>query len=232
MNHDYPIVPIRTGNANAYLVVNGSHALLIDTGPKNQEHKILAALSDLRLPPESLQLIILTHTHFDHCGSLRALQKMTHAKVLVHEAEAACLRQGYGAFPNGTRWFSKIIVALGRRFARSLAAYPAVTPDIVIWDSFALSDYGVDGYILPTPGHTAGSISVILHNTQAVVGDTLFHVAKNSVFPPFADGQAELFRSWQKLLDTGCKLFYPGHGTSIERALLRASLLKRQEKAA
>jgi len=232
MKREQPIVPIGTGNSNAYLIVNGSHTLLVDTGPHKQEQKILATLHELGLPPESLRLIILTHTHYDHCGSLRELQRLTHAKVLVHEAEAACLQQGYTAFPNGTRWFSKIIVALGRRFARARAAYPAVTPDITIRDSFALSDYGFDGYILPTPGHTAGSLSVILNHTYALVGDTLFHVTANDVFPPFANDEAELLHSWQKLLDTGCKVFYPGHGTSFERALLRASLLKRQEKAA
>jgi len=232
MNRDHSIVPIRTGNANAYLIVNGSQTLLIDTGPRNQERKILAALHDLRLPPESLRLIVLTHTHFDHCGSLRALQNMTRAKVLVHEAEAACLRQGYCEFPQGTLWFSKIIVALGRLVARSLATYPPVTPDIVIWDSFALSDYGIDGYILPTPGHTAGSLSVIIHNTQALVGDTLFHIAPNSVFPPFANDQPELFRSWQKLLDTGCKTFYPEHGTPSEQQLFQTCFQQKQSKAA
>lgn len=230
MNRDQPIIPIHTGKSNAYLVVNGSHTLLIDTGSKNQERKILTALQDLHLPPESLRLIILTHTHYDHCGSLHALQKMTPAKVLVHEAEAACLRQGYTALPNGTRWFSKIIVALGRLLDRSVAGYPAVTPDIVIWDSFSLSDYGIDGYILPTPGHSAGSLSVIIHNTHALVGDTLFHVTKNSVFPPFADAEPELLRSWQKLLDTGSKVFYPGHGTPFERDLLCKALIAKTQR--
>ncbi len=232
MNRDQPIVPIRTGNANAYLVVTGSHALLIDSGPRNQERKILTALHGLHLPPESLRLIIATHTHYDHCGSLRALQNMTQAKVLVHQAEAGDLQRGDGGLPDGTLWFSKFMVAVGRRLIRSLATYPPVTPDIVIWDTFALSDFGIDGYVLPTPGHTAGSLSVIIQNTHALVGDTLFHIVKNSVFPPFANDQPELFNSWQKLLDTGCKYFYPGHGSPISRELFQTYFLKKRGKAA
>jgi glyoxylase-like metal-dependent hydrolase (beta-lactamase superfamily II) len=52
------------------------------------------------------------------------------------------------------------------------------------------------------------------------VGDAMFGVFWWSVFPPFADDVPIMIRSWGKLLNTGSKLFLPGHGTENSRELL------------
>ena len=46
------------------------------------------------------------------------------------------------------------------------------------------------------------------------------------VFPPFADDEEELLRSWRALCDTGCRYFYPGHGNPFERDKLLTGLEK------
>lgn len=217
------IIRQQLGYANAYLILSERQAILVDAGLPRREHIVLATLRDQQLPPEALRLIVVTHTHYDHCGSLSALKDLTGAPVLVHEAEADCLRQGFRALPNGTRWFSKMLVACGRRLNAARFSYPPATPDITIGDRFDLQDFGIDGYVLPTPGHTAGSLSVIMQNKHALAGDAIFHVFPNSAFPPFADDQLELLRSWKKLLDSGCEFFYPGHGTLVDKSLLRKS---------
>jgi glyoxylase-like metal-dependent hydrolase (beta-lactamase superfamily II) len=215
------IIQIPMGACNAYIVANNRRAILIDAGMKKKEEKIRDALQHSHISIADLQLIVLTHTHYDHCGSLKALQSFTKAKVLVHKAEAENLRQGYRAFPKGTMWFSRIVSAIGRAFAKKLGAYPPVSPDITISKRFDLSGYGIDGYIVPTPGHTAGSISVVIAGKHAIVGDTLFNIFKKGVFPPYADDQAALLRSWKKLLVIGCEYFYPGHGRPFTRAKLK-----------
>jgi hydroxyacylglutathione hydrolase len=217
------IIPIRMGTANAYIVANGRHAILIDAGMRKHEKKIRDALQHIPLAPADIQLIILTHTHYDHCGSLKALKDFIPAKVLVHKAEAANLSKGYRAFPKGTMWFSKIVSAIGRAVAKKLGEYPPVAPDITISKRFDLRKYGIDGYILPTPGHTAGSISVVINGKHAIVGDTLFNIFKKGVFPPYADDQEALLRSWRKLLASGCEYFYPGHGRPFTRDRLEKS---------
>lgn len=220
------IIQIPMGSSHAYLVVNGQQAVLVDAGLKNKEQQVVTALRNLDLSPQAIRLIILTHTHYDHCGSLRALQELTEAKILVHADEAACLKQGYCEMPQGTRWFSKMIAAVGRIFAQQMMTYPPVEPDFTISERFDLQDYGINGYILPTPGHTSGSLSVILQDTHAIVGDTLFHIFKKSVFPPFANDQQELLKSWGKLLNTRCEHFYPGHGAPFRRELFKRSYEK------
>ena len=213
MGNQSQIVRVPLGRANAYFVIGEAHALLIDTGEKRNEQKIIRALGDLGLSPSDIRLIILTHTHYDHCGSLKALKDMTGATVIAHHKEAACLRDGYGGFPKGSNRLTQAVSFVGRTMGRRMGAYDPVSADILISERFGLEEYGIEGYLLPTPGHTSGSISVIVRNRDAVVGDTLFNIFKKSVFPPFADDQEELLRSWGKLYDTGCQTFYPGHGS-------------------
>ena len=218
------IVRVPLGRANAYFVISEGQVLLIDAGIRKNEQKIVQALGNLGLSPSNIRLIILTHTHYDHCGSLKALKDMTGARIVVHHNEATCLREGYGGFPKGTTRLTKAISLIGRTIGKRMGGYDPVSPDITISERFGLEEYGTDGYILPTPGHTSGSISVIILNRYAIVGDTLFNNFRKSVFPPFADDQEELFRSWGKLYDTGCRTFYPGHGNPFEIDKFRQSL--------
>jgi hydroxyacylglutathione hydrolase len=75
--------------------------------------------------------------------------------------------------------------------------------------------------LINTEGHSPGSISIIVDNEVAVAGDAMFGVFKNSIFPPYADNPAEMVKSWKKLLNTGCKIFLPGHGNEIKRERLK-----------
>ena len=227
--HNSEIVAVHLGRANAYLVISERQTLLIDTGIKGNAQKIVQALEKVRLSPSHIRLIIITHTHYDHCGSLKALQELTDAKSLVHESEAARLREGYGGFPKGTTPLTKAVSCLGRAMGKRMGGYEPVSPDITMKDHFGLEAYGVDGYVLATPGHTIGSLSVILNRKHAVVGDTLFNIFRKSLFPPFADAPDDLLKSWRKLYETGCEHFYPGHGRPFGRDKLRQNLEARMK---
>lgn len=221
------IFPISVGRANAYLLAGAQGGVLVDTGTKGNEHTVLKALAAFGMAPGNVLLIILTHTHYDHCGSLKALKDLTGAKTLVHENEAARLRKGYGGFPKGTTALTRLISWLGRTVGRRIGGYDPVSPDITVHDRFELDPYGLKGHVLATPGHTAGSISIVLGD-DAVVGDTAFNIFKKSLYPPFADDPEELLMSWKKLCDTGCDRFYPGHGRPFHRDRLRRNLEERR----
>jgi hydroxyacylglutathione hydrolase len=222
------IFRIPMGTSNAYLVANKGHAILIDAGMKKKEHKVIVALRRMNISPHDIKLIILTHAHYDHCGSLKALKDITKARILVHEAEAECLKQGYCEVPQGTMWFSKALAVIGRTLAKKLVEYAPVSPDITISERFDLQAYGIDGYILPTPGHTVGSISVVIEERHAIVGDALFNVVRHTVFPPYANDLKELLESWKQLLETGCEYFYPGHGKPFTRAKFEKTYEKKR----
>ena len=48
-----------------------------------------------------------------------------------------------------------------------------INPDIIIEDEFDLSGFGVKGKVIPTPGHTDGSVSIFLDSGKCICGDTI-----------------------------------------------------------
>jgi metallo-beta-lactamase class B len=106
---EHQIETIQAGGANVYLITNGSQSILIDAGNKGAPKNILKKLRECGLEPQDVELIILTHTHSDHCGGLKELQDVTQANILVHASEAESLTQGYGGFPKGTNLLGKLV---------------------------------------------------------------------------------------------------------------------------
>jgi glyoxylase-like metal-dependent hydrolase (beta-lactamase superfamily II) len=212
------ILRINAGSSNVYLIKNGHNSILIDAGNKNKLKKILKTVTQQGLNESDIKLIILTHTHYDHSGSVAELKKATGAKVAVSAKEAEELRNGYTPFPKGTTPFFKFIVKIGKKFFSSMGKFSPVEPDILIKDKYDLSDYDLNGYIVSTPGHTIGSLSVILDNKYAILGDTAFSIFPQ-VYPPFANDPGLLRQTWKKLLDLGITQCYPGHGKpfSVEK---------------
>ena len=82
-----------------------------------------------------------------------------------------------------------------------------------------------------TPGHTEGSISLIIDNEIALVGDTMFGAFPGTIFPPFANDESLMVNSWEKLLKTKCKVFIPSHGSANDRGLVEKDFKKRSKIA-
>ena len=106
-----------------------------------------------------------------------------------------------------------------------------VEPDFVITDEeTSLQSAGFPFTVLHTPGHTAGSLSLIDKSvSRAYVGDTMFNIpvlSGRKYHPPFADIPAAIAGSWKKLLNTGVSYFYPAHGKRISRYRLESELKK------
>lgn len=73
--------------ANVYLVLRGDRVALIDTGLPGEHVKVLNYLEGLGFAPQDVDLIIVTHGHRDHIGSLGALKEITGARVAAHREE-------------------------------------------------------------------------------------------------------------------------------------------------
>ena len=95
-----------------------------------------------------MNLIVLTHTHFDHAGGAKRIKELTKAPIAVHRSEALFLRRGRTPVPDGTRWKGKVLAALGRTFGRRLTRYPGVEPDLLVDEELSLADYGISGNVI------------------------------------------------------------------------------------
>lgn len=223
------ITPIPMGKSNAYLFSAPDLVILIDTGCSKNLKPLEQVLRQKELQITDINYIIVTHSHYDHVGHLAEIKEKSSAQVLAHRDTVDFLKKGHTPFPEGTMMPFKIISKTGNRFFSSGGRFTSVEPDIVIEGDYDLLKSEPTIRIIHTPGHTSGSICVIINNESAIVGDTLFNVIPGTVYPPFANDKNELIKSWEKLLATRCSDFYPGHGKPFSRDKFRKCFEKKKK---
>ena len=224
MDNNTIIYRVLSGRSNAYLIVADKLHILVDTGTKRAFPKLLKAYHSIPQSKQIFDYLILTHTHYDHCQNASKLKKIYNCKVITSLKEKHFAENGLLTLPSGTNRVTKLIVRIGKKLPLKLFSFKPFNPDILVENEYVFKEHGLNIRIVETPGHSPGSVCVIVDDSVAIVGDTLFGVFPNSVFPPFADNPKTLVQSWVRLLDTRCQLFLPGHGGEIKRALLEKAL--------
>jgi hydroxyacylglutathione hydrolase len=220
-------IKIRIGKTNTYLFQSEfGFYILLDTAIISGGHKLIDRLIKIGIKPHDLKLIIITHSHYDHTGSLAAIKKWSNAKVIAHSKAKILLKTGKTAQPMSCDPVLRRIINQISRCYPSLSKVPPVDIDIEITKVFDLSDWGIKGYIIPTPGHTSDSLSLILDDHSAYVGDTMFNITPFSINPPFQEDHEALRDSWLTLSETNSSHFFPGHGSEIKRDRFLKSLKK------
>ncbi len=209
------ITQVLSRRSNVFLLSYGGRNILVDTGRKKFRADLVGCLQGLHIA--FLDALVLTHTHFDHAENASFIRKKYNAKVIVHQSEAGFLRSGKSPLPKGTLALTKLVVALFAKKMEPAFDYEQCSPDLLMEDGLDLSDFGFAARLLHTPGHSRGSISVIVDNEMALVGDLMFGSFPHTIFPPFADNIPQLVSSWGRLLGTPCSLFMPGHGSPRDR---------------
>lgn len=101
--------------------------------------------------------------------------------------------------------------------------------DIAFDTDIDLKNFGVDGTIMHTPGHTAGSVSVILSDGTAIIGDLLMGgiLRKRAPhFPLFANDLGQLKGSIEKIIQLSPKFIHASHGGPFTREAVERFLKK------
>jgi glyoxylase-like metal-dependent hydrolase (beta-lactamase superfamily II) len=200
---------------------------MIDGGMPKKLKVFKRVIGILDINPSDIKLIVLTHSHFDHSGSAREIREFTGAKIAVHESEKTYLEDGGMIIPKGVNIYGKItqpwLFAIFKKIS-----FPKFKPDILITDEpYPLNAYGIDGNIIHTPGHTPGSISVILDSGEAFVGCMAhngFPFRIRPGLPIYAQDIEEIKKCWKILIDSGIKMIYPGHGKPFSVEIMKKSL--------
>lgn len=230
-SRDYTIRRIPLGGVASYLIYRPGKAVLVDSGRGGSGKKIMDTLRREGLDPGMLDLLILTHAHFDHAGSAGRLKALTGCRLMVHRSEADRLKRGFTSLPGGTRWKAKILVGLGRIFARRLGKYEGVDPDILVDESYELlEEFGFSARVIHTPGHTPGSMVVLTSEGELLAGDLFFGLEGKEYFPPFAEDIPALLQSWKMVRSLPVKTIYPAHGNRISAEQFHEALAPALEK--
>ena len=167
------------------------HCIFFD--PADKGAKIFDNLSENDLV---VDLILLTHGHFDHIGGAEELRKLTGAKIGCYTKEQAMCKDMYLNLSND----------YGLRFS--------VTPDILYEDNAEIEAAGLKCKLIATPGHTSGGCCYYFEEDNILIaGDTLFEESVGRTDFP-TSSTSELIRSIKERLFIlpEATIVYPGHG--------------------
>lgn len=223
------MIRLLLGNANAYLVPAEDGFVLVDAGlPGVGLRALRRGLAAHRIAPSQIRLILVTHVHYDHVGALAWIKAASGAPVMVHAAEAELLAQGTIVIPPGVNGYGRLVHRVGTAAARTgLLRFDPVTPDVVIEDTIAVDNYGISAQVIHTPGHTAGSLTLLTSSGDAFVGDLAAnHMpwGHGPILPPFFGAREPLLASWAQVLAAGAQRICPGHGPEFPAQRLQAAL--------
>ena len=162
------IHPITLGVDHCY-IIQGERVIMIDGGAPKQAKGFTKAIERLSVKPDDIKLIVLTHGHWDHIGSAKEIKEITGAKLALHRQEKDWLEKSLKPMPPGVTVWGRIFVKIMALFM-PLVHIPATDVDIVLEDGEFLSlfEYGIPGKIVHTPGHSMGSVSVLLETGDAL----------------------------------------------------------------
>jgi len=220
------IIRIKLSFSNAYLI-QGRKTILVDSGSQHEGLKILRALAGLGIEPKDFSLILHTHAHFDHAGSTRELKNWINVPTAVHQADADMLARGSMNRLTPVNMEGRLLLPIINR------PFPALKADLVIKDEISLKEFGVDGRIIFTPGHTAGSLSVLLNNGEAVIGDLMMGGVMGGNLRPsrpgyhyYAEDLSEIRASIKKIMACKPRKLHVGHGGPLDAAAVKEYFAK------
>jgi hydroxyacylglutathione hydrolase len=138
----HEIIPVGMLQCNCSILGDPETRDAIVVDPGDEVERILEILREHQL---NVRAIVSTHTHIDHVGGLALLHAATKAPVLIHEADLELYRH-----------LDMQAQFLGMRTPESIRIEDFVKEG----DSVRWGGYGAR--VIHTPGHTPGSISLLV----------------------------------------------------------------------
>ena len=221
------IVRLDVASANVYVIEENDRRLMIDAGNPGDEDRYEALMREVGIDPATIDYAILTHGHIDHAGTAASFQERHGIRLIGGADDQAMIDAGGGVDYCPTSMTARFI-----RMTLEGSRYPVFKLDRAIeMDGAAvdLAELGMSGRILPHPGHTPGSM-VILIGRHAFVGDLIRGGIVASETPTthffMCDLEENRRRIGEILELDGIEQWHPGHFGSFPAEAVRAYLEK------
>ena len=221
---------VKLGWTRCFLLKCTGGYLLIDTDYPKYYRRFERKLAKIGIAISDIKYLLLTHHHDDHAGFAAELIRATGCRVIAHRNAVSALEEGKSEEtikPVNRR--IKIVFSFYMLFHKEFKFTPVVLTerDIVIEcdNDTLLKGIGVDGVILHTPGHTRDSISVLLSDGIAIVGDAAMNFLRWTGVghrPIYIEDIDTVYESWRKLRECGARVIYPSHGRPFSATELTA----------
>jgi hydroxyacylglutathione hydrolase len=171
---------------------DANNALVVDPGDEPQ--KLLNALDTLGV--ETVEAILITHTHFDHIGAVAPVAEATKAPVYCPELEKEVLANIMDYVP----W-------------PGFGPFESYDADFTVTGGDTLELAGLTLDVVFTPGHSPGHVTYAIAEEEALFsGDVLFQGSVGRVDLPGGDWPT-LLASIESLVNAypAETTVYPGH---------------------
>ena len=230
--------PFRVGPVNCYLIDAG-RLTLVDTGPNTEGalEALTGELARVGRRPEEIEVLLLTHQHFDHVGLAPAIVRRSGAEVITSRHLAGFLADYQASMAAEDEFAGAVMVShgidpedvttlvAGSWERRTLGG--SVKVDRVVADGELVDLGGLELRVALRPGHSpTDTIFVDERGERAIVGDHLIaHISSNPILHRPLEGPVdpldppqrlvEYLASMRKTSELGLEHALPGHGEAV-----------------
>jgi endoribonuclease LACTB2 len=185
------ILNVGYDSTNYYLLEIKDGMLLVDCGWPGTLPKFLSVLRRKDVSPDEIKYLLVTHFHPDHSGLTQEVKNLG-ASLILMESQL------------------DFTAAMEDLYKSKKLPYLPITSEKNRILKFAdsrkfLATLGLDGEIIPTPGHSDDSVTLILDEGFAFTGD-LHH----RFMLPESDLSSQ--QSWDRIYQHKITRIFPGHG--------------------
>ena len=180
---------LKYGNTNCYYIKGKNGSLLVDTDWAGTLPAFYKKIKELNIT--KIDYLLITHYHPDHMGIAQDIIDMG-TKLLLIDIQKDYIHSSDTIFQKD----------------KHVKFNPINTEHVIISCEQSrkfLNDLGIDGEIIHTPGHSEDSISLILDDGSAFVGD-LYDLRSAVTF-----NDEKINNSWNKILSHNISKIYYGH---------------------
>ncbi|MBQ7774704.1 MAG: MBL fold metallo-hydrolase [Lachnospiraceae bacterium] len=186
------ITQLHYDNTNTYIIHGDKGAIMFDTGWAGTLPRMYQEFGEKAIRLSDIKYLLISHYHPDHMGIAQEIADKG-VTILVMESQVEYLHASDKVFEKDKRYAFRPI---DDKAAKVLAFSESRN---------FLQSLGIQGCIIPTPGHSDDSVSLILDEGAALVGD---------LYPLYeleAHEEPGVQESWELILSYQPKKVYYGH---------------------
>jgi glyoxylase-like metal-dependent hydrolase (beta-lactamase superfamily II) len=187
------VISLTYQSANYYLIPSNDGWIMIDTGWPDTLSQLLQLLNQNNIAVNEVNYMIITHYHPGHAGLAQNLKDLG-TNLILHESQLAYYNRLNLLYKKNPQAHFRDITS---------------SNNTVLTDADSSSFFksiGIDAKLISTPGHSDDSISLVISNECAFIGDLmplpLQEENRNIVIED----------SWDHIREFHVKTIYPGHG--------------------